>query len=95
MSGLECGSGVCGVGRIDPDVMARNARHQFTAGRRRPFLKMRRHPVGIDEKESLVILVLGEIPRANKSRDHGGQSGGRVAGIFFPPFLRGDRPLQN
>ena len=87
-----------GVGGINPDVMAWKSRNQFAFRRDRPFIEMCHEPVSVgkDKFSSLqVVMFSGKLRGADKRGDDCGECRRRIAGVFLPSFLTGNRPLQD
>ena len=86
------------VSWINADVMTRTTRDQLALCCDRPLFEVRCQPVGICENKickTCFVVFSGPLRGASESSDHNGERRRRIAGVFLPSILRGNRPLQN
>ena len=82
------------IGGIDPDVVTRKTFDQLTARGDGPFFNMRGQPVRILQNKirgARFAALFGELRGANQAGNDRGERRGRIAGVFLPAFLGGDR----
>lgn len=94
--GVLIGLGIVGVGGMNADEVAVDARNQRTLGGDRPRFEVRLDEVGVFfevPRRGLLASLAGEVGGANQRGDVRGQRRGGVTAGFFPAFLGSDRAM--